>query len=153
LSGAEADACDLTQQTFYLWATRGHQLRDLTKVKTWLFTTLYREYLSRQRRVVRFPHQQLEETEAELPVVAPPNASRVDGKLVLQALAGMAETFRAPIALFYLEDYSYQEIAEVLEVPVGTVKSRISRGLVRLQALMADESSRTSVAAGRESHD
>ena len=45
LTRAEADACDLTQQTFYVWATKGHQLRDQTKVKTWLFTTLHRAFL------------------------------------------------------------------------------------------------------------
>ena len=42
LARSEADACDLTQQTFYLWARHGHALRDLAKAKTWLFTTLYR---------------------------------------------------------------------------------------------------------------
>ena len=43
LARAEADACDLTQQTFLVWATKGHQLRDPDKVKTWLFTTLDRK--------------------------------------------------------------------------------------------------------------
>jgi DNA-directed RNA polymerase specialized sigma24 family protein len=45
LTRAEAEAGDLTQQTFYVWAAKGHQLRDAAKVKTWLFTTLYREFL------------------------------------------------------------------------------------------------------------
>ena len=56
LTRVEADACDLTQQTFYVWATKGHQLRDQTKVKTWLFTTLHRAFLESRRRQVRFPH-------------------------------------------------------------------------------------------------
>ena len=50
LAKSEADAADLTQQTFFLWASKGHQLRDPSKVKTWLFTSLYREFLGRQRQ-------------------------------------------------------------------------------------------------------
>src|SRR5207248_8103535 len=57
LSKSEADAADLTQQTFFLWVSKGHQLRDRSKAKAkaWLFTTLYREFLGRRRREVRFP--------------------------------------------------------------------------------------------------
>jgi RNA polymerase sigma-70 factor (ECF subfamily) len=52
----------------------------------------------------------------------------LDGATVVQALRQLDETFRAPLALFYLEDHSYRDIAEVLEIPIGTVMSRISRG-------------------------
>jgi len=71
LTRAEADACDLTQQTFYIWATKGHQLRDVSKVKTWLFTTLHREFLETRRRQTRFPHYELSQVTGELPVIAP----------------------------------------------------------------------------------
>ena len=54
LTRHEADAADLTQETFLLWASKGHQLRDPSKVKTWLFTSLYREFLARKRRQDRF---------------------------------------------------------------------------------------------------
>lgn len=59
LTRVEADACDLTQQTFTIWATKGHQLRDASKVKTWLFTTLHREFLDSRRRQTRFTHMEL----------------------------------------------------------------------------------------------
>src|SRR5665647_2010311 len=115
LARDEPDACDLTQQTFCIWARKGHQLRDATKVKTWLFTTLHREFLSACRKQTRFPHVELEHAAAELPVVAPATVNRLDAAQVLTALAQLDEIFQAPVALFYLQDYSYNEIADILE--------------------------------------
>lgn len=139
LTRAESDACDLTQQTFYVWAAKGHQLRDQTKVKTWLFTTLHRQFLETRRRATRFPHHELEGVEFELPAVAPSRVSRLDQTAVLQALSRVDEVYQAPVALFYLEDCAYKEIAEILAVPLGTVKSRIARGIGQLQKLLADD--------------
>jgi RNA polymerase sigma-70 factor, ECF subfamily len=139
LTRAEADACDLTQQTFYIWATKGHQLRDPAKVKTWLFTTLHRQFLEARRRQTRFPHHELEAVSYELPAISPNTALQLDSAQVLQALAQVDEVYQAPVALFYLEDCSYKEIAGILEVPMGTVKSRISRGIRQLQTLLADD--------------
>ena len=136
LTREEAGACDLVQQTFCVWAAKGHQLRDGAKVKTWLFTTLHREFLGSRRRLTRFPHLDLELAEAELPVIEPATASQMDTDLVLAALAALEEAFQAPVALFYLQDYSYKEIAEILGLPTGTVKSRLSRGLERLHRLL-----------------
>jgi len=135
----EAGACDLVQQTFCVWAAKGHQLRDGAKVKTWLFTTLHREFLGARRRQIRFPHFDLEFVEAELPVVEPAATSQADADRVLAALSQLDEAFQAPVALFYLQDYSYKEIAEILGVPLGTIKSRLARGLERLHGLMADK--------------
>jgi RNA polymerase sigma-70 factor (ECF subfamily) len=146
LTRAEADACDLTQQTFYVWATKGHQLRDPAKVKTWLFTTLHRQFLESRRRLTRFPHQELDAAMHDLPVISPQTALQVDSVQVLNALAQVDEVYQAPVALFYLEDCSYKEIAEILDVPMGTVKSRISRGIGQLQTLLANDIS----AAGRD---
>jgi RNA polymerase sigma-70 factor (ECF subfamily) len=144
LTRAEADACDLTQQTFTIWAAKGHQLRDSSKVKTWLFTTLHREFLDSRRRQTRFPQVDLESTEAELPAVAPVAVSRLDTSHVLNALARLDEVFQAPVSLFYLQDHSYNEIAEILGVPLGTVKSRLARGIAQLQQLLARD-----IAAGQ----
>lgn len=136
LSGHESDACDLVQETFYLLATKGHQLLDTTKVKSWLFTTLYRLFTGGRRRLIRFPQHELVEVEAELPAVLPEPPGQSDWNAVSQCLARLDETFRAPVALFYLEDHSYNDIAEILHVPLGTVKSRIARGIAALQAMM-----------------
>lgn len=133
LTHTEADACDLTQQTFYIWATKGHQLRDRSKVKTWLFTTLHREFLSIRKKAVRFPHVELIDTSEDLPTISPETVSTLDAARVLEFLGQIQEPYRAALSLFYLEDYSYKEIADILEVPLGTIRSRISRGVAQLQ--------------------
>src|SRR5581483_5480932 len=139
LTRDEAEACDLTQETFCVWAKKGHQLRDATKVKTWLFTTLHREFLGSRRRQTRFPHTDLESATEELPTISPTNVNQLDSAQLLDALAKLDEIYRAPVALFYLQDYSYNEIAEVLEIPLGTVKSRLTRGLARLYQLLNEK--------------
>jgi RNA polymerase sigma-70 factor, ECF subfamily len=132
LARSEADAADLTQQTFFLWASKGHQLRDRSKAKAWLFTTLYREFLGRRRHEVCFPKVVLDNVR-EKDISISPNVDALDSAMVLEALREVEEPFRAPLTLFYLEQFSYQEIAEVLEVPIGTVMSRLSRGKALLR--------------------
>ena len=143
LAREESDACDLTQQTFYVWATKGHQLRDPAKVKAWLFTTLHREFLRTQRSLRRHPLTELSQSESELPVISPTTVNELDAATVLESLAQVEEPYQAPIALFYLESYSYKEIADILEVPIGTVQSRLARGKAQLQRLIADHSTAT----------
>ena len=136
LTHAEADACDLAQQTFYIWATKGHQLRDRSKVKSWLFTTLHREFLNIRKRSVRFPHVELIDGHEDLPTISPETVSTLDAARVLEFLGQVQEPYRAALSLFYLEDYSYKEIADILEAPLGTIRSRISRGMAQLQQLI-----------------
>jgi RNA polymerase sigma-70 factor, ECF subfamily len=145
LTGSVHHAADLTQQTFLLWATKGHQLRDVSKVRSWLFTTLHREFLRMRRLDARHPHTDLDSAEPELPAVEPEVWSRLDGRTVLEALHSLEEPFRATLLLFYLEELPYGEIAEALEVPIGTIMSRLSRGKrmlrQRLQDALAERSS------------
>jgi RNA polymerase sigma-70 factor, ECF subfamily len=128
-----SDAQDLTQQTFMKYVTHGHTIQDKSKVRAWLFTTVHREFLHQRRRVVRFPHTSLEEAGAEQMAAEPVNAHGVDSAHVLQELEGMEENLRAPLTLFYLKDMRYREIAEVLDVPIGTVMSRLSRAKAALR--------------------
>ena len=136
LTRTEADASDLTQQTFYIWAAKGHQLQDRAKVKTWLFTTLHREFLRAHRQRTRFSHYELDQMENQLPAFWPSVADQLDSTQVLGTLAQVDQIFQAPLTLFYLEDCSYKEIAEILDVPIGTVKSRIARGIERLYQML-----------------
>ena len=138
LARNQADAGDLVQQTFYIWATKGHALREAAKAKTWLFTTLYREFLRGRRREARSTSlEDLPPGGSELAAEEVDRVARLDAGVVMAALQEVDEIFRAPLTLFYLEDLSYAEIAAALEVPIGTVMSRLSRGKAQVRAVLA----------------
>jgi RNA polymerase sigma-70 factor (ECF subfamily) len=131
-----AEASDLVQETFYIWAKKGSQLREHRSAKSWLFTTLHREFLQTCRRQTRFPEIELDEAQGELPDISGDLADKLDSATVLAALEKLPPSYRAALALYYLEDYSYREIAEILEIPLGTVQSRIARGKARLLEML-----------------
>lgn len=128
LAGNESDAADLTQDTYRVLLIKGDAIRDARKVKSWLFTTLYRQFLGRRRHATRFPETHIESADWELPTITPQHADALDGSLVVAALQQLEEKYRAPLAMFYLEELSYKEMAEVLGLPIGTIMSRMSRG-------------------------
>ena len=138
LTKNSSDAGDLTQQTFFVWARKGDQLRDASKAKSWLFTTLYREFLRGRRRgehmtaLEDLPPGESDPAAPEVDVV-----TGMDAHLVVEALQEIDEVYRVPVTLFYLEDMSYKEIADALEVPIGTVMSRLSRGKSQLRNALA----------------
>ncbi len=138
LAKNQADACDLTQQTFFIWATKGQALRDVTKAKSWLFTTLYREFLRGRRRDSRATAlEDLPPGEADPPAPEVDLVAALDAETVVGALQEVDEVFRAPLTLFYLQELPYQEIAAALEIPIGTVMSRLSRGKAQLRTILA----------------
>ena len=131
-------AADLTQETFRRLAANAHQVRDASKLKTWLFTTLYRDFLRERQHISRLQSIELmEETESTTSGSQCENA--LDAKTAREALLELDEVFRAPLALFYLNEHSYHEIADILGIPMGTVMSRIARGrdLLRRRLLMS----------------
>jgi RNA polymerase sigma-70 factor (ECF subfamily) len=132
----ESDAWDLTQQTFYVWATKGHQLRDVSRVKSWLFTTLHRSFLVARKRQTLFSDDTLEDVLRHLPVLSPDPSDDPDYSQLLPALAKVDDVYQAALALYYMKDCSYQGIAAILGIPLGTVKSRIARGVAQLRKLL-----------------
>ncbi|MEI6655256.1 MAG: RNA polymerase sigma factor [Verrucomicrobiota bacterium] len=121
-------AADLVQETFCIWAAKGSQLRDHSKAKTWLFTTLHREFLGQRRHAERFPEEELDERTAATSAPEDDADRQMDAHRALELLGSLDEAFRAPMSLFYLQQHSYKEIAEILDIPIGTVMSRLSRG-------------------------
>lgn len=142
LTRDSTDASDLVQETFCIWAAKGDQLRDRSKAKTWLFTTLHREFLGHRRRASRYSQDPLDEHAIESVATPEQEADRqMDGHRVLELLGALEETYRAPLSLFYLQQHSYKDIAVILDVPIGTVMSRLSRGKEMLRRKMTAEPS------------
>src|SRR3984957_19861553 len=87
LTRNSADASDLVQQTFFIWATKGHGLRESTKAKSWLFTTLYREFLRVRRRDSKATSlEALPPGESEFAAAEVDSLTRLDAAAVVAAL-------------------------------------------------------------------
>jgi len=138
LTGSEGDATDLTQETFYIWANKRHQLRNPTSVKSWLFTTLHREFLKICRRRKGVTHEPIDESAQNFPHVSADVVNRIDAQTLLDALGEIDEGYRAPLVLYYHEDLSYKQIGDVLAIPLGSVQSRIARAKIKLLQLLGE---------------
>jgi RNA polymerase sigma-70 factor (ECF subfamily) len=126
LSGSAADAEDLTQQTFLTAHRKLTQLRERDKALPWLYQVLRRHFLKSRRR--RQPFSQTD-FEIELQEFAPADAvdSPVDSEQLQQALGSLPDDYKLVLLMFYFEELSYKEIAEQLDIPIGTVMSRLAR--------------------------
>jgi RNA polymerase sigma-70 factor (ECF subfamily) len=131
-----ADAEDLVQETF-LRAYRAFEgYTPDTNARAWLYTILYRVRADHYRRVGRSP--QTVELEGEGPGVAPPQDELARGQEeVARALNALPECFRSAVVLRDMQDFSYEEIAAILDIPMGTVMSRIHRGRALLRKVLA----------------
>jgi len=139
------EACDLTQQTYAVYAEKGRQVRDASKVKSWLFTTLYREFLRLRERGRRLVSMDDENTEVpELVAESDTERSAEHGEL-LDILASLDDGHRGILTLFYLQQHAYKDIAEILEVPIGTVMSRLSRAKDALRKKFDDASQQNGI--------
>ena len=140
LAGNADDACELTQETFAQLAVKSGQLRDPSRVKSWLFTTLYRMYLGWKRRETSLPHYEITSVENELPPVTPEMVDKLENEAVSASLLEIEERYRVPLALYYFENHSYAEIAQMLDIPIGTLMSRLSRGKELMRKALAARS-------------
>jgi RNA polymerase sigma-70 factor (ECF subfamily) len=136
LSGSAADAEDLTQHTFLTALEKWHQLEDESRVRPWLFAILRNAYLKQRRLLVTARVVPLEA--AAEPAIEADDNVEVDEERLRNALADLAEDFRTPLILFYFQEFSYREIAQMLDVPIGTVMSRLSRGRAQLKRFLAE---------------
>jgi RNA polymerase sigma-70 factor (ECF subfamily) len=148
------EAADLVQETFLRALRTFSSFRAGTNSRAWLFTILYsiatNRYHQRRRRPSEVSLEGLEEKlERELtvsswedPLTRLVGGRHGAGEAVDAALAALPERFRAAVVLVDLGDATYEEAAEALDCPVGTIRSRLARGRKLLAALLRQEAGR-----------
>jgi RNA polymerase sigma-70 factor, ECF subfamily len=143
-----ADAEDLVQETFLKAYRAYHSFEEGTNLKAWLYRILTNTYINRYRKQIRQPSEvDLGEVEdlylyRRIGAGEAGDAARSAEEQVLEglvdadvkaALESLPEHFRLPVILADVEGFSYKEIAEIMDIPIGTVMSRLHRGRRALQ--------------------
>lgn len=134
LSGDPSEAADVTQDVFLKLLTRVGQFRGGARFETWLHRVVVNVFLDRARARRRLVP--LEGSVRSDPGPEPDrDAQRAEtARLVARGVAGLDEKLRLPLVLRFVGGLSYDEIAAVLDLPMGTVASRLSRALRELAA-------------------
>lgn len=143
LTGNAADADDLVQETMLKAYRAWHQYQPGTNAKGWLLTILRHAFINEYRRRTR--HPETVDVDAIEPFAVLDDERQDDdpqGQFfdqivddeVLRAIDALPEQFREAVVLSDVEGMSYEEVANILGVPIGTVKSRLFRGRRLLQA-------------------
>lgn len=132
LAGRPADAEDLVQQTFLIAQQRIEQVRTADRVRPWLYAVLRSCFLKECRKRVPLSASQLE---LDVEAVASPaeESSEVDPQELRAALDALPDESRVMVVMFYFEEASYKEIAEQLNLKLGTVMSRLARAKQKLR--------------------
>ncbi len=136
LAGSVQDAEDLTQQVFLIAQRKIGQLRKIDAAGSWLFAILRNCFLRDRRRRRPILAGDLDLDVNLIPEEGLPE--RGDGDRLQQALNRLPDAFRLVVVMFYFEEYSYREIADQLEMPIGTVMSRLARARGQLRSMMFD---------------
>jgi RNA polymerase sigma-70 factor, ECF subfamily len=142
-------ADDLVQETLLRAIAKAHLWQAGTDIRAWLFTIMHNQHVNTVRSAMRGEAMiNIEEVSSSLVATSDPTVSRQLRELE-RALARLPDEQREVILLVGLEEMSYHEAAEVLDVPVGTVRSRLSRGREALRRLMdLPDRSRTPTTVG-----
>ncbi|WP_439627191.1 RNA polymerase sigma factor [Gemmata sp.] len=136
LTGSAADAEDLTQEAFGKAFVRMGQLREADRARAWLFRILRNLYLHKVRDDKRHRIVPLDAV-GDLPGRDADPTPDIDPAKLQQAIDQLDEGFRTPLILFYFEEFSYRDIAEQMELPIGTVMSRLARAKAYLRTMLS----------------
>ncbi|MBE0645092.1 MAG: sigma-70 family RNA polymerase sigma factor [Bacteroidetes bacterium] len=148
-TGNNEDAADILQDTFIRVYRKKHLYRTIARVSTWIYTiagNLAKSELRRGHRKYLTPidRKKNDDEEYSIPLIDndPLPDRSADSSIVYdriqEALLELPDVFREAVILRDVQELSYEEIAEIVGMPIGTVKSRISRGRLQLQELLKD---------------
>lgn len=140
LSGSAADAEDLTQEAFGKAFIRMGQLREADRARAWLFRILRNLYLHKVRDDKRHRVVPLDAV-GDVAGREADETPEIDPAKLQQAIDQLDEGFRTPLILFYFEEFSYRDIAEQMELPIGTVMSRLARAKAYLRTALSPSNS------------
>lgn len=130
---------DLTQETFAEALKSFHRYTPDTNCRAWLITILYHLNSKRRHKLGRLKLvEDVEEQIASTVAFVPPIPERLEDEEILAALERIPQAFREVVLLSDVEEFSYKETAEFLNVPIGTVMSRLSRGRKLLRQQLTD---------------
>jgi RNA polymerase sigma-70 factor, ECF subfamily len=139
LTRATDRADDLVQDTLVRALTKGHLWQPGTDIRAWLFTIMHNQYINTVRREMRDSATvDIEQMSSTLAATTDPTAGRQLAELD-HALARLPEEQREVILLVGLEGMAYESAAQILGVPIGTVRSRLSRGRDSLREVMGEK--------------
>ncbi|MCK4561059.1 MAG: sigma-70 family RNA polymerase sigma factor [Calditrichia bacterium] len=134
---------DIVQETFYRVYKNKHYYKEVAKFSTWIYTIAGNlaktELRRRKRRKVFSIHKETAaEKELELPDLKSDPEKEVNTivteKIIQKAITSLPQKFRQVIVLRDIQGFSYEEISSIIKVPLGTVKSRVNRARLKLQA-------------------
>ncbi len=141
LLGSTAESDDLVQECLTRALARAHLWRPVKNMRAYLFTTLHNVFADRVGQRHRSVDVVPLDSASAHPASPPAQYGRLELRDLASALARLPEEQRQVVLLVGLEGMSYQEVATVLDIPIGTVMSRLSRGREALRRLMAGKPS------------
>lgn len=137
LAGSIAAAEDLSQEVFLTALRKGSQIRDPEKVRGWLMAVARNAYLASRRASQALPTVELPEPAEIADDDAADEHWAFDEERLQDALTELPDDYRVVVLMFYFEELSYREIADQLQLPIGTVMSRLSRAKAQLRSKLA----------------
>lgn len=139
LTGDRLAADDLVQDCLERALSRLHRWRRGSNIRAWLFTIMHNLYVNSVRRKVDGPAF-IPLSEDDISSTPPTQERAVEAQDLVVALAALPSDQREVVLLVGLEEMSYEQVAKVLNIPMGTVMSRLHRGRERLRQLMSGQS-------------